>query len=112
MLQNINRFAETLTVVFDGRNIEYSFGDTEELEPAYAVTIHKSQGSEYPAVVLPMWPGPRLLQTRNLIYTAVTRARRCVVLVGRPETFFEMVGNTRELQRYTGLTDRLKELCG
>ena len=112
VLRNINRFAETLTVVFDGRPVEYSYGDAEELELAYAVTIHKSQGSEYPAVVIPMWPGPRLLQTRNLIYTAVTRARRCVVLVGRPETFFEMVGNTRELQRYTGLTDRLKELCG
>lgn len=111
ILTVINGFAETLTVRFeDDREVEYSFGDAEELELAYAITIHKSQGSEYPAVILPIWQGPRMLLTRNLIYTAVTRARKCVAMVGVPTYFFEMTGNTRELRRYTGLADRIREL--
>ena len=111
ILTMINSFAETLTVVFDDdREVEYSYGDTEELELAYAITIHKSQGSEYPAVVIPVWPGPRMLLTRNLIYTAVTRARSCVAMVGAPRCFFDMVANTQELRRYTGLAERVKEL--
>ena len=111
ILKEINSFAETLTVRFDDdRDVEYSYGDTEELELAYAITIHKSQGSEYPAVVIPVWPGPRMLQTRNLIYTAVTRARSCVAMVGAPRCFFDMVGNTQELRRYTGLAERIREL--
>ena len=111
ILTMINSFAETLTVIFDDdREVEYSYGDTEELELAYAITIHKSQGSEYPAVVIPVWPGPRMLLTRNLIYTAVTRARSCVAMVGAPRCFFDMVANTQELRRYTGLAERVKEL--
>ena len=102
---------ETLTVRFDEeREVEYGFADVEELELAYAVTIHKSQGSEYPAVVIPVFSGPRMLRTRNLIYTAVTRAKKCVVLIGEPSYFYEMVGNTKELERYTGLAARLREL--
>lgn len=111
ILTMINSFAETLTVIFDDdREVEYSYGDTEELELAYAITIHKSQGSEYPAVVIPVWPGPRMLLTRNLIYTAVTRARSCVAMVGAPRCFFDMVANTQELRRYTGLAERVKEM--
>ena len=111
ILIDINRFTETLTVRFDEeREVEYGFADVEELELAYAVTIHKSQGSEYPAVVIPVFSGPRMLRTRNLIYTAVTRAKKCVVLIGEPSYFYEMVGNTKELGRYTGLAARLREL--
>lgn len=111
ILIDINRFTETLTVRFDEeREVEYGFADVEELELAYAVTIHKSQGSEYPAVVIPVFSGPRMLRTRNLIYTAVTRAKKCVVLIGEPSYFYEMVGNTKELERYTGLAARLREL--
>lgn len=111
ILIDINRFTETLTVRFDEeREVEYGFADVEELELAYAVTIHKSQGSEYPAVVIPVFSGPRMLRTRNLIYTAVTRAKKCVVLIGEPSYFYEMVGNTKELERYTGLAARLRKL--
>ena len=85
MIREINEYAELLTVEFDeGKLVEYSFKQLEELELAYAITIHKSQGSEYPAVIIPMYSGPRMLMTRNLLYTAVTRARSCVCLVGRP----------------------------
>ena len=83
IIREINEYAENLTVEFDeGKMVEYSFKQLEELELAYAITIHKSQGSEYPAVIIPMYSGPRMLMTRNLIYTAVTRARSCVCLVG------------------------------
>ena len=82
IIREINEYAENLTVEFDeGKMVEYSFKQLEELELAYAITIHKSQGSEYPAVIIPMYSGPRMLMTRNLIYTAVTRARSCVCLV-------------------------------
>lgn len=111
-VQEINLFAETLTVSFDeGRLVEYSFKMLEELELAYAITIHKSQGSEYPAVVIPVHSGPRMLMTRNLIYTAVTRAKSCVCLVGIPETFQAMVDNATEQRRYSGLKDRITELA-
>ena len=82
----------------------------EELELAYAITIHKSQGSEYPAVVIPLLGGPRMLMNRNLLYTAVTRARKCVTLVGDDATFFRMIENANEQKRYSGLRDRLEEL--
>ena len=82
----------------------------DELELAYAVTIHKSQGSEYPAVVIPLLTGPRLLMNRNLLYTAVTRARKCVTLVGNDTTFQEMIANVNEQKRYSGLRLRLEEL--
>lgn len=111
IIREINSFAETMTVEFDeGRMVEYSFKQLEELELAYAITIHKSQGSEYPAVVIPVHSGPRMLMTRNLIYTAVTRARKCVCLVGLPEVFQAMVDNETEQKRYSGLKDRILEI--
>lgn len=111
VIREINTFAELLTVEFDeGKMVEYSFKQLEELELAYAITIHKSQGSEYPAVVLPIYSGPRMLMTRNLIYTAVTRARSCVCLVGIPDTFQQMVNNAAEQKRYSGLKERIEEI--
>lgn len=111
LIRDINLFAEELTVEFDeGRMVDYSFKQLEELELAYAVTIHKAQGSEYPAVVIPVYPGPRMLMTRNLIYTAVTRAKSCVCLVGHPQIFQDMVDNELEQHRYTGLKDRILEV--
>lgn len=111
IIREINSFAEMVTVEFDeGRMVEYSFKQLEELELAYAITIHKSQGSEYPAVVIPIFSGPRMLMTKNLIYTAVTRARSCVCLVGMPEIFFEMARNEMEQRRYSGLKERICEI--
>ena len=102
---------ETATVEFeDGRQAEYSFKQLEELELAYAVTIHKSQGSEYPAVILPILSGPRMLMNRNLLYTAVTRARKCVTVVGSETTFAEMIRNEKQQQRYSSLDRRIREL--
>ena len=110
-IRSVNLFAETLEVEFDERRmVEYSFRQLEELELAYAITIHKSQGSEYPAVVVPIHAGPRMLMTRNLIYTAVTRAKKCVCLVGVPEMFQAMVDNETEQKRYSGLKDRIQEI--
>ena len=110
IIQQINEFAETMTIAFDeNRMVEYSFKLLDELELAYAITIHKSQGSEYPAVVIPLLTGPRMLMNRNLLYTAVTRAKKCVTLVGNDETFNMMIQNTTELKRYSGLKDRLIE---
>ena len=85
--------------------MEYPFKLLEELELAYAVTIHKSQGSEYPAVVIPLLSGPRMLMNRNLLYTAVTRAKKCVTIVGDEQTFYEMIQNNSQLRRYSGLRD-------
>ncbi|MCD8151107.1 MAG: ATP-dependent RecD-like DNA helicase [Clostridiales bacterium] len=111
IVREINSFAETLSVEFEeGKMVEYPFGQLEELEHAYAITIHKSQGSEYPAVVIPLLDGPRMLMNRNLLYTAVTRARRCVTLVGDDRTFYRMVENVSEHRRYSGLRERLEEL--
>lgn len=106
----INDFAETMTVEFDeGRKVEYSYKLLDELELAYAITIHKSQGSEYPAVVIPLLNGPSMLMNRNLLYTAVTRARKCVTLVGNDTTFNQMIQNTSQQKRYSGLCDRIRE---
>lgn len=111
IIREINTFAEELTVEFDeSKMVDYSFKQLEELELAYAITIHKSQGSEYPAVVIPVYSGPRMLMTRNLIYTAVTRARACVCLVGIPEMLQAMVDNEVEQRRYTGLKIRIQEV--
>lgn len=110
IVREINDFAETMTVEFDeGRMVEYPYKLLGELELAYAITIHKSQGSEYPAVVIPLLSGPSMLMNRNLLYTAVTRARKCVTLVGNEVTFAQMVQNTSQQKRYSGLCDRLKE---
>ena len=113
ILKEINDFAETATVEFeDGRTAEYSFKQLEDLELSYAVTIHKSQGSEYPAVVLPLLSGPKMLMNRNLLYTAVTRARRCVTIVGSEVTFEEMIRNKQQQTRYSSLDCRIRELAG
>ena len=111
ILKVLNEFAETAEVEFeDGRVAEYSFKQLEELELAYAITIHKSQGSEYPAVVIPLLSGPKMLLNRNLLYTAVTRARKCVTIVGSEETFREMINNEKQQRRYSSLDERLKEI--
>ena len=110
IIRIIDSFAQSLTVEFEeGRMVEYPFGAIDELELAYAITIHKSQGSEYPAVVIPLLSGPRPLMNRNLLYTAVTRARKCVTLVGDDRVFAQMIDNVQEQQRYCGLQNRLTE---
>lgn len=110
IITDMNIYGETLTVTFDdSRQVDYSFKQLEELELAYAVTIHKSQGSEYPAVVMPVWPGPKMLMNRNLLYTAVTRAKKCVTMVGSEETFYRMAENVNEQTRYSGLKERIWE---
>lgn len=110
IIKQINEFAQVVTVEFEeGRIVEYSFKNLEELELAYAITIHKSQGSEYPAVVIPLLSGPRMLMNRNLLYTAVTRARKCVTLVGDETVFSQMQYNVTEQVRYSGLIDRIRE---
>lgn len=106
---SINADSETLEVVYEENHIvRYPFSMLDELELAYAVTIHKSQGSEYPAVIIPIMTGPRPLMNRNLLYTGVTRARRCVVLLGDEEQINAMIDNTEEQKRYTGLKDMLR----
>lgn len=111
ILKSVNDFSETAEVEFeDGRYAEYSFKQLEELELAYAITIHKSQGSEYPAVVMPLLSGPKMLLNRNLLYTAVTRARRCVTIVGSEETFEEMIRNEKQQKRFSSLDLRIREL--
>lgn len=111
ILREINTFSETVRVEYEDRRfVEYSFKQLEELELAYAITIHKAQGSEYPAVVIPLLSGPRMLMTRNLIYTAVTRAKKCVTLVGDERAFYGMIDNDTEQGRYTTLCQRIQEL--
>ena len=110
IIKTINEFAETAEVEFeDGRWAEYSFKQLDELELAYAVTIHKSQGSEYPAGIIPLLSGPRMLMNRNLLYTAVTRARKCVTVVGSEETFRDMIRNEKQQRRYSSLDQRIQE---
>ena len=110
IIRQINDFAEQMIIEFDeGRMVEYPYKLLDELELAYAITIHKSQGSEYPAVVIPLLGGPMMLMNRNLLYTAVTRARKCVTLVGNEVTFQQMIRNTSQQKRYSRLCDRLKE---
>ena len=113
VIRSIREVLGVMTVEFDeGRIVEYPFKMLEELELAYAVTIHKSQGSEYPAVVIPLLGGPKMLMNRNLLYTAVTRAKKCVTLVGDERTFQEMIENISEQKRYCGLKDRILEQEG
>ena len=110
IITEINEYTETLEVEFDeSRKVKYSFEMTEELELAYAITVHKSQGSEYPAVIIPLLAGPKLLYTRNLLYTAVTRAKKCLTIVGSDAVFQEMIQNKNEQARYTSLTERICE---
>ena len=111
IIDNINLFSNELTVRFeDDKFVVYSFKEVDELEHAYAVTVHKSQGSEYPAVVLPLLDGPRMLMNRNILYTAVTRAKKCICIVGSEETFAEMVANENEQKRYSSLARRIREV--
>lgn len=110
IIKSINHYTETIEIEYDeGKKVEYPFQLLEELELAYAITIHKSQGSEYPAVVIPLLQGPRQLYHRNLIYTAVTRARQCVTVVGSDTVFQEMVDNDVEQQRNTSLDEQIRE---
>lgn len=110
IIQEINDYSSTVSVLYDeNRLVQYLFKGLDELELAYAITIHKSQGSEYPAVVMPLLPGPRMLMNRNLLYTAVTRARKCITIVGDENVFYQMVDNTTQQRRYSGLQERIKE---
>lgn len=111
IVREINDAAQLLTVEYDEhKRIEYPFSGLDEIELAYAVTIHKSQGSEYPAVILPVLTGPRMLFNRNLLYTAVTRARKCVTILGSSQTIQEMIRNEKQNRRYTSLCDRIIEI--
>lgn len=107
----INEYAGNLVVEYDeSKRVTYPFAQVDELELAYAVTIHKAQGSEYPAVILPLLSGPRMLFNRNLLYTGITRAKNCVTILGRKETLEEMIANESENRRYTALTERVTEM--
>ena len=109
-ITSINSYTETVEVEYEEKKkVNYPFQLLDELELAYAITIHKSQGSEYPAVVIPLLQGPRQLYHRNLIYTAVTRAKKCVTLVGSDVTFQEMIRNANEQNRYTSLVECIQE---
>lgn len=110
VITEINDFDENVTVVFDdNKEVSYSYSALDELELAYAITIHKSQGSEYPAVVIPLLGGPRILLNRNLLYTAITRAKKCAVIVGNGNVVDMMIDNTEEQKRYTSLKLRINE---
>ena len=110
IIDNINLYLNRMTVRFDdNKYVEYSFKETDEIEHAYAVTVHKSQGSEYPAVVMPVLDGPRLLMNRNILYTAVTRAKKCICIVGDENVFYNMIENVNEQKRFTTLDVRIKE---
>ncbi len=111
ILKQIDDYAQTVVVEFDEhRQVTYSFEQLSELELAYAITIHKSQGSEYPAVIMPLLGGPRMLFNRNLLYTGVTRAKNCVTILGSSQVVREMIANESEAKRYTGLCVRIREI--
>ncbi len=110
IIKDINDWAKTITVEYEeGRKVVYPFASLDELELAYAITIHKSQGSEYPAVVMPIMEGPKMLMNRNILYTAITRAKKCVTMVGDANVFYSMVDNTSQAKRYSGLRCRIDE---
>ena len=107
----INETLQNVLVEFDdNRRVTYPFVQVEELELAYALTIHKSQGSEYEAVIMPLLSGPKMLFNRNLLYTGVTRAKSCVTILGSRQTIEEMIDNASVNLRYTALTERIREL--
>ncbi|MBQ8372117.1 MAG: ATP-dependent RecD-like DNA helicase [Clostridia bacterium] len=112
IVESIDQKGEHLRIWFDDRLVEYPFDNLDELDLSYAITVHKSQGSEYPVVIIPMYSCPPMLMTRNLLYTAVTRAKRMVILVGRSDIPSRMVSNNREVLRYTTLLHRLKKAIG
>ena len=107
VVEQIHPTDETVTVRFDDRVAKYDYEMLDELELAYAITVHKSQGSEYPVVIIPAYYCPPMLMTRNLLYTAVTRAKSMVILVGRSDIPARMVENNREVLRYTTLKDKI-----
>lgn len=110
VVTEINEYTETVEVEFDeSRRVKYGFDMADELELAYAITVHKSQGSEYPAVIIPLLAGPRLLYNRNLLYTAVTRAKKCLTIIGSDAVFQEMIQNKNEQKRFTSLAERICE---
>lgn len=107
----VNQFSQIVTVEFDdGKVVEYPYSQLDELDLAYAITIHKSQGSEYPAIILPLLSGPSMLMNRNLLYTAVSRARQCVIIIGREQTVQLMIDNVSEQRRYSGLSNRIRKI--
>lgn len=111
IVKHIDKYGQVMEVEFDeGRVAEYPFSGLDELELAYAVTVHKSQGSEYPAVIMPIISGPKMLLNRNLLYTAVTRAKKCVTILGSSETIFQMIENDKIYERYSSLRERIKEV--
>ena len=111
VIRTISALTESVTVEFEeGKIAEYEFSEMEELELAYAITIHKSQGSEYPAVIIPLLSGPKMLFNRNLLYTAVTRAKKCVTIVGSRRMVDQMICNINEKKRYSSLCQRIQEL--
>ncbi len=112
IIRELDPARESLTVVFDDREAEYDFTQLNELEPAYAMTVHKSQGSEYRAVILTAWNGSPYLLSRSILYTAITRARELLIIVGREDTVATMVNNARKNRRYTGLKLRLQGKSG
>ena len=110
IVREINEYSQELVVEYDEhRRVRYPFSELDEIELSYAITIHKSQGSEYPAVIMPILGGPRMLLNRNLLYTAVTRAKNTVCILGSSQTLFSMVENEQQLKRYTGLKDRIQD---
>lgn len=112
VIREINEFSQELVVEFDEcRRVAYPFHQLDEIELAYAVTIHKSQGSEYPAVIMPLLSGPRMLMNRNLLYTGVTRAKYCVTILGSRQVVGDMIANESQNRRYTSLCDRIKEMA-
>lgn len=113
IIKEINEYAEEVIVCYEEEKlVRYPFSQMDELELSYAVTIHKSQGSEYPAVIMPLLSGPRLLMNRNLLYTGVTRAKNCVTILGSKDIINQMIKNENEQKRYSGLCSRLLELAG
>ncbi|MBR1472235.1 MAG: ATP-dependent RecD-like DNA helicase [Lachnospiraceae bacterium] len=112
-VQEISNYLKLMKVLFDdGKTVYYEFQALDELELAYAVTIHKSQGSEYPVVIVPVLSGPRMLLTRNLLYTAVTRAKQCVILIGSGKMVQQMIDTDHVQHRYTSLKERILECAG
>ena len=111
VVKEINDFSQEMVVEFDEhRRVSYPFHQLDEIELAYAVTIHKSQGSEYPAVIMPLLSGPRMLFNRNLLYTGVTRAKSCVTILGSRQAVNEMIANGHQNKRYTSLCERIREM--
>ena len=113
ILKEINDYAQTVVIEYDeGRRVTYAYAQMDEVQLAYAITIHKSQGSEYPAVIMPLMGGPKMLFNRNLLYTGVTRAKYCVTILGSRQVVADMIANESEAKRYTSLDMRIREIQG